>query len=215
MTEEVKTENQATEESTHASTPEPTSLTSNADVKEHPLFKKMTAQLAQFQQAEKDRASRDAQAQKEAEIKALEAKGEYEAALTQQKSEMERLVAQHEREILHRDLQSELFKQGFNNDLFVKGAITGYDAETHGDINAYVEALANDEANKGFLSTGTGRQVHDAAGLGRPAASGSMPLTGKRLLEYKNSPDPEKRAQYRKVAGEYFDKHGTLDGLYN
>ena len=152
---------------------EPLSGPTTDRFKDDPTYKAMASQLADLQREKQERVEAEEKARKEAEIKDLESKGEYEKAIKARDEEIERVKSQHAKDILERDLKNELLKTGFTNDKFVRGAIADYSADSDGDLASYVQALASDESNKPFLTSGDSRTVHAAPGR-TPVAGGSI-----------------------------------------
>ena len=182
------------------------------DFKGSPAYQAMSKQLADLQREKTARADAEKEAKRAAEDKALRDAGRFEELDAKYKKEIADREAAYARDILSRDLTNSLLRKGFENDLFVKGAIAGYNAEEHGDITAYTEALAADESNKGFLATAEGRQVHNAPGK-TPTPTNYGEARGEKLKALAASEDPEQRKLARKIKADYFDKHGTLDGI--
>jgi hypothetical protein len=186
--------------------PEPT-------FKDDPKYLAMAKQLATLQDAEKARIAADTQAATDAETKRLKDAGLFDEAQAGHKAELAKMESAHAAEILQRDIQANLFKAGFNNDFFIKGAIAAYDAET-GSVDDYVTALAADEANKGFLATSDSRVVHKAAGA-VPAGGPDATLRGDKLKAAAKSDDPKIRAQAIAIKEAFYENNGNFDGLYD
>lgn len=187
--------------------------TAEPSFKDDPKYLAMSKQLAEFQRKEAERVNAEAAAKKEAEIKELEAKGQYEAAIKAREAELEAVKKQHAQDILNRDIEAGLLKVGFNNELFIKGAIASYSPE-EGDISAFIEKLDKDENNNPFKRGVEGRTVHSSSGLSVPGSTTNAPLRGQKLREYEKSPDKEKRLQAIAAKEDWWNKHGNLDGLY-
>lgn len=125
-------------------------LTSNHDVKNHALFQKLAAENAALKKAEADRLAAEQNAATEAERQRLESEGKYKEALELRQAELDAMKESHAKELLNRDLKTELYKAGFQNDIFVNGAIAAYKEGTIGD---YVKSLVEDAANSVFLAS--------------------------------------------------------------
>jgi hypothetical protein len=207
MTEEVKTETTETVEETAA--PE----ISNAEAKQLPWVQKMAQELNTLRQEKEAQAAAQKAAQKEAEEQRLKDAGMFDELKSRYEAELEQTKMQHAKDVLERDLKTELIKTGFVNDMFARGAIAGYDAETHGDVASYVAALAADESNKTFLAGNEGRKVHTPP-TATPGGMASSALRGDKLIEYANSDDPKQREQAIASKKAWYDKHGSFDGLY-
>ena len=178
----------------------------NNDVKNHPLFKKLTSQLAELQNAQNEKLEAEKKAAAEAEIKALEAKGEFEQALKIKTEEIERIKSEHAAQILERDLKTQLFKAGFTNDIFVNGAVMSYDKET--PMDEYVQALTENEANKPFLAAQTREPLKPP---GKPTVGGgASPLTASQVKELQASDSQEDRQKARNYLHNYFIEHGKM-----
>lgn len=179
---------------------------SNSDVKKHPLFLKVTEQLAALTAAEEKRKQDEAAAKTEAERKKLEGKAQYEEALANQEKEFKAKLAELEKGILEKDLTNELLRAGFKNSVFNDGAIHGYTAEK-GTVSEYVKALSEAEENKIFLDTGKGAGPK-RKDVGTPT-SNTKQMTPAELTAALKDPDPKVRAQARQQARENWKKTGS------
>ena len=187
---------------------EPKSL--NAQAKDLPWVKELMAKAAR---ADEMTAAQE-QAKREAEEKALRDAGKFDELAAKHAAELEAIKGHHDKTLLEMSLKTELIKTGFQNDIFVNGAIKSYDAGTHGEISAYVAALAADEANKALLAGVEGRTVYTPPGKS-PSPSGSGgELRGEALRAAASSEDPQIRLKAIEIKKAYFDKHGTFEGLY-
>jgi hypothetical protein len=167
----MTTENQETTETTETTETESKPLPTERFEK-GPKYEAMSRQLAELQREKASRVEAEKTAQREAEEKALRDAGKFDELAAKHAADMEEIKSGHAKEILSGNLTNELLKAGFSNDMFVNGAIQGYDAETHGDVAAYAATLAADEGNKAFLAAPTGRTVEPAPGM-TPAGGGS------------------------------------------
>lgn len=182
----------------------------NAAVKSHPLFQKLAQETAALRKAEADRQAADEAARAEAERKALEERGNYDEAIQQRDAEIARIKAEHAAEVQSLRLSSELARAGFDNDTFIKGAIVGYDAETHGEISEYVQTLAADENNAPFLATiGTGPTNEPTPRApGKPPVNGGDKTDWNAVAAMEKSDDPQKRREARELLRRYRETHG-------
>lgn len=168
---------------------------SNNDVKSHPLFQKLTEQLSEFQRKEQERAAAEEKAAREAELKKAEEEGKWQDIVKMREQEIENLRASYAKDMLERDLKTELVRAGFSNDVFLKGAIGSYSGDPEG-VTEYVEQLKADAGNAVFLN-----QAQQAANS-TPAPPSTPTITGTKLSDAKivameKSSDPAERAQAR------------------
>ena len=181
----------------------------NAAAKDLPWVKKMAAELNELREQQAKAKQAEEQARKEAAIKEAEAKGQYEEALKLREAEIADLKSTHEKQLLERDLTTELAKAGFANEMFLKGAVSGYDPE-NGPIADYVKSLAEDESNKAFLTTA--RNPIPAPGT-TPVSGGNGSLTVAQIEELQKPLDQggtlENRARAREYLKNYYEKHGN------
>jgi hypothetical protein len=194
-------------EQTNDVTPEPEAepAPTNSEDKKSPAFLAVTAKLAEYERKEKEREEADAQAQREAEEKALRDAGRFDELEAKYRADMEAIQSKHAAEILQSNLKTELIKTGFANDMFINGAIQGYNADTHGDVQAYVASLAEDENHKGFLSGEPVKTVHTAPGKLPSGGSGENWDQVKADIE---GPDRQKRIEARAKVTAYREKTG-------
>jgi len=133
---------------------------SNSDVRNHPIFLKVTGELddlrkrvAASEEAAKKKADEEAlkKAEEEGQLKsALESKiKEMESLVASHRSEIENINNSHAKEIREATLRSEFIKRGCSNETFIKGAILSY---SDGDLVEFVTSLASDEANSVFFA---------------------------------------------------------------
>jgi hypothetical protein len=182
----------------------------NSAWKSHPNTTKLTQRISELQKAEDERKAAEEQAKKNAEIEAAKAKEDW--------KEAERLKdEQHQREIdalkaktTKSELKAELAAKGFDADA-LDFLVYKYDAETHPEIGDYVTAAFEDESNKKFMATHTGREPKTPPG---PTPSGGSNLSGAQLREMRNSDKPEERAAAQSYLEDYFDKTGKLPEGY-
>ena len=201
-----------TETVTPEITPKPTPT--NSEDKKSPAFLAITAKLAEYERKDAERKAAEKQAAREAEDKRLKDAGLFDELAAKHQAELSRIAAEHMAEIRDRDIKTELLKVGFRNDIFVAGAVKGYDVETHGEISAYVAALAADESNKGLLESAASKIVHKAAGA-VPSGGPDATLKGDRLRAAAASENKELRLQAIAIKQAFYDKNGTFDGLYD
>ena len=181
---------------------------SNADVKSHPVFQKVASELAEYRQREADKKAADEKAKIDAERQKLEAEGKYEDAIKMRDKQIEELQASHKKELLQRDLKAELYKS-FDNEIFVNGAIGGYQGDSDG-VADYVNGLLENEQNKVFMRSQQGQPRET---LPEPQGSGSggsqMSVDDAKRLS-KETNDPKVKQQAWKVLEDYYDKHGRM-----
>ncbi len=188
------------------------STISNADVKAHPLFKKLTDDLAERNKADADRKAADEAAQADAEQKRLKDEGKFEEAIKLEKDGREADARAHALELQVRDLELAITKTGFTNDTFIRGAVAGFDPDK-GTIEDYAKHLAENEVNKAFLG-----EITDP---GKPTPPGKPPggkqgaLNARQIKALKNSSDPAERRRGIKILEDYFDAHGQLPPGYS
>ena len=203
MTEEIQTSNTA--DTTEA---EATPQISNAEIKAHPLFSKLTSELAELRRADAERKAAEEQAKKEAELKKAEAEGRYQDALKQRESELEALRAAHSKELLDRDLTTEMLKAGFGNEIFLRGAVSAYDADKW-TVSEYVASLAGDDANKAFLASSGGAGRASLPEPGKPPVNGSKQhISAEQLKAMEASSSLEERQKAREDLRAYRLEHG-------
>lgn len=200
----MSTENETVEvkESTEKATPE----ASNRDVKDSPLFQKLTAELSSFKQREAERQEADKSAQSKAEQEKLEAAGRYEEALALKQKEFENLQAKHQKEVLKRDLKTELIQKGFNNEIFMKGAMAAFEGDSD-SVADYVNELASADSNKMFLTDSNKRTV-------LPVPNGVNPFEGVtdwgKIREIAKGSDKDSSQKAKKALTDYYDKNGSF-----
>ena len=191
---------------TETVTTEPTSPEVSS-FKNDPKYLAMAKQLSEFQRMESERKEADAAAKREAEEKRLKDAGLFDELTAKHKAELESIQSQHSKMLLEMNLKTELIKTGFQNDIFVNGAIKIYDADTHGDIAAYVASLAADEANKALLAGTEGRTVHTPPGKTPTPGGMAGTLTGEQLKTMRKSDNPEERTRAIEYIRKYNDKN--------
>ena len=180
---------------------------SNADWKAHPLTNKLTAELNQYREREQKRIAEQEKAQKEAEIKNLADKERFDEAVKLYENRVAEMETAHKAELLKRDLGFELAKAGFNNDTFIKGAISSFDSEKFETPTAYVDALKSDENNKMFLSAFSKSLPPEP---GKPGLSGNAPLSKEKIRAMQQSSNKEDRDKVRQYLKDYFARNNKL-----
>jgi hypothetical protein len=188
---------------------------SNADVKAHPLFKKLTSELAAERKSSKeDRARLEAleKAENERQTKAAEKKGDYEKATQKRIDEaVNDARKQWEVEQSVNDKKAEaklqLVKSGFKNEKFLRGALADFDPEKH-TAEDFVKAIAEDESNKPFLDTGKGTTGGKPDPHPTPR-SGSKLLTPAEIQALRESGKPEDIARANDAAEALWVAEGT------
>jgi hypothetical protein len=191
-------------EPTEPTTPAEPAQPSNSDIKGSELFQKVTGELAALKAEKAEREQAEADAKTKAEQEALTAKGDFETALKMEREKMATMEKTHKRELLQRDLTSELLKAGFQNDTFISGAVGGYNAEA-GDVATYVQSLADNESNKVFLNS-VQPQRERLPETGQLNNSGTA-ITLEQARQMKNSDNPEQRLQAAQFMREHWIKN--------
>lgn len=138
---------------------------SNADVKAHPLFQKLTQELADERKASKTvmkRLEALEAADNERKTKALEAEKDYESAAQKR---ADKAVADAKKEweatasadAAKAEAKLQLVKAGFKNERFLKGALADFDFENQ-TAEEFAKAIAEDDSNKQFLESASKAQ---------------------------------------------------------
>lgn len=209
MAEETTTEGTVVPETTE---PAETPQYSNADVKNHPLFKKLTGQLAELQKADFDRKEAQKAAEKNALLEKAKAEERYEDALKLQQEEHAAALAAYEAKITQAELRASLVASGAKaTDGLLKVVAAEYDAEKHGTVDEYVDSLKASEDYAVFFKTSDRVPVPPPGKL--PTTGIGVTLNKETIRAYESSDDPEKRKQARAYKREYYDKHGSFRGL--
>lgn len=166
----------------------------NRDVKNDPLFIKMATRVAELERAEKERLDAAEKSKREAEIKRAQEEQRYNDAIEMQKAEHDREIGKLRIEIRDEKLLNGLQAVGFDP-RGAKVLIGEYDAETHGEIDAYVKACFENDDNKVYLrAPGEQRQPAQAP----PTVKvGGGAMTAELAKEYELSGDPEKEKKAR------------------
>ena len=154
---------------------------SNSDVKAHPLFKKLTQELAEERKANKATLERlDAleTAENRRATKAAEAKKDYQEALDKRIDQAKKDARKEwDAEQAIKDKRAaaklELVKAGFKNERFLKGALSDFDPGNQ-TAEEFAKSLMEDDSNKPFLDTGKGP--------GKPPDPHPTPRSGSKLL---------------------------------
>lgn len=179
---------------------------SNRDVKDSALFQKVTAELLELKQRDAERLEADKSARAKAEQDRLESEGKYKEALELREKEFENLKAQHQKDVLQRDLKTELIRKGFNNEIFMNGAMAAFSGDAD-SVADYVSELAASDSNKMFLSSAPQRNILPAAnGVN---ASDSV-VDGSKLFELAKSKDSETKAKAQKALQDYYKTNGRF-----
>jgi len=187
---------------------------SNPDVKTHPLFLKMTSQVAELNKKIEERDAADKESKTKADQSKLLEEKNFTELLASKESEfkaklttLEQQLTEKDQQITKKDLKIALTGKGFANETFLNGAVAGYDLETHGDFAKYAETLAADEANAAFLnSMQTPRKGRPNANVPNPP---TVTLTPAELNAQLKSDDPKKRAEARKIAMTNWETKGS------
>ncbi|MCK5610763.1 hypothetical protein KAR91_53315 [Candidatus Pacearchaeota archaeon] len=174
---------------------------SNAELKAHPAFQKVTGELAQLRQEKADRVAKEDADKVEAERAKLVAAGDYESALKLRDDNIEQMKTDHAKDLLQRDIESGLMKVGFNNDIFLRDAVRQFDGDSAG-VAEYVKELAAKDENKMFMGNEPRTTLPETVPGGKPTVS--MSVEEARQLS-KSSDDPAIRQKARLVLKADFD----------
>lgn len=189
-----------------APTETPNTELSNRDVKDSPLFQKLAAKLGAYEAQEAERLEKEANATKQAEQDRLAAEGNYKAALELKDAEYKQAQETFNKQILERDLKTELYKQGFDNDMFIAGAVNSFNGEA-GNISEFVTGLASNDANKMFLNNANARTPLPPTG-NTNVTGNTVDIAKVRELTKSNDPNVRKSAQ--QAIADYWDKNGAV-----
>ena len=154
---------------------------SNSDVKAHPLFQKVTKELAEERKANKaiqERLDALETAENKRQTKAAEAKKDYQEALDKRIDQAKKDARKEwDAEQAIKDKKAEaklhLVKAGFKNERFLRGALSDFDPEKQ-TAEEFAKSLVEDDSNKPFLDTGKG--------LGKNPDPHPTPRSGSKLL---------------------------------
>lgn len=179
---------------------------SNRDVKNDPLFLKLTSELAEFKRADDERKEVAEKAARDAEFEKAKSAEKFEDALKLKEAEFESERTKHYSEIQQRDLATALMVKGFDV-RSVKLLTSEYDAENSGTPDEYATACFEDESNARFLQKSDPNVPNPPPKV--TGGSGGL-LDIPTLKAYEHSDDPEKRKiaranlkAYRKKTGKY------------
>lgn len=180
---------------------------SNQDVKNHPLFQKLTNQLGELQRADEERKQSEVESAKQEKIKKAEAEGNFKKAAELHQQQLADLENKHKTELTKRDLTLELTKLGATNKIFINGAIAGYDYET--PIDEYIAALSSDESNQGIF--GGDKKPPKPPGKTPVSGFGKNPTMAE-LKKIGDNPKstPEQKQQARDYMRDFWNKHGKM-----
>ena len=191
-------------------TQDPPQELTNADLKNHPWVIGLKEELNTLRRAEAERQAATEKATREAEIKDAEAKSEFEKAAKLREAETERMKSDYESQLLTERLTNKLLGANFS-ERGIALMLTEHDPEKHADLDAYVKACAENEANAVFLKTA------DPADPKKPAAPGTPPVAGptgapnwEQVKAWEKGDDLEKRKEARKINRAYYDTHGKF-----
>lgn len=177
----------------------------NSDIKNHPLFLKVTGELASLKTKIEDRKTADEEAATKADQAKLLEEKNFKDLLASKETEYTTKLAALEKSNTEKDLMIELTAKGFSNKVFLNGAIASYDKEAHGDFSKYADTLSSDAVNAQFLSAQKPKPKDDIHGSNGPITT----LTPVELKAQLNSTDPTKRAAARAIAKENALKTGN------
>ena len=206
MTEEIKTE---TLETTETETEIPKSA-----VRNHPLFKEITAKQSEelkATQAALESLKASIAEEKEAQrVAKLEEAGNYEQLKAEQAAKIEALENAHTRQIAEMSLRAKLAgAMNEQNEVFVYGAIALWDGK---DADAYLATLKEDERNAPIFN--------GPAAIGQRGSSPAVPakgggsISGSQLQAMRESSDPADRRAAIEYTEKYLREHGSLAGLH-
>jgi hypothetical protein len=212
MADEIKPTETTEETQTTETTEEQAAEFSNSDVKNHPLFQKLTGELAALQRADFERKEAAAQAEKQALLEKAKSEERYEDALRIQQETAAAEVEALKQTALAAEMKAALLAQGAKaSQGFFKVAMAEYNAETHGDVETYAESLKANEEYSVFFADQS-RQALAAPGK-LSAPGNSAVLTREQLRALEQSDEPEKRLQAINYKQAYFERHGSFKGL--
>ncbi len=187
----------------------------NAAIKASPLFQKLTAELKTeregrevLAQEKADRQAAETAKAEEAEQERLRKDGLFDEAEAKYKAADEKKDAAHAAELQTRDIEAALLKANFRNETFVKGAVTGYNAETDGTIEEYVTALAADEVNAAFIVAPGKEGDPPPKPPGKNTVIGAGKTNWEEVKAWENSDNREERIKAGKLISEYHNTHG-------
>jgi hypothetical protein len=190
---------------------------SNSDVKAHPLFQKLTGELAEERKSRKAMQERidalEADENKR-QTKAAEAKKDYEKALESRLSQAKKDARKEwDAEQAIRDKKSEarlqLVKAGFKNDDWINGRMAKFDHENMTPED-FAKAAVDDDTCKSFLDTGKSVKNPDPHPLTR---SGSKILTPAEIQALRESGKPEDIARANDAAEALWVANNGTTGL--
>lgn len=183
-----------TEETTQETTEETEQPTiSNSDVKNHELFLKVTEELSQLRREKQEQAEAKEKAEREAAVKKAEEEQNWKALVEMREKELDQVKAQHNQQLLTMSLRAELARAGFNNDVFLRGAIAAYDGDAD-DVSDYVASLVADEGNKPFMASAQTPSAPTAPST--PTVTGGI-VNKAKVVAMEKSSDPAERAKAR------------------
>jgi len=185
---------------------------SHREWKDNPETHKLTAEIARLNKADTDRADAKKKADDDAAIAKAEAEKDY-AKAQQLKDDQHAAELKAERDkASSAEMKSELTSAGFT----ARGAKflgSEYDAENDGTAEEYAKKCAEDAANAGFLAaTATRKPTPPGKPVVGSPTDGTV-LTGEQLKGLLNSDKPEERQQGRKYKADWWDSHGSFEGL--
>ncbi|GEM_PF-7018717 len=183
----------------------------NAAIKKHPVFVKVTEELAALRREREERLAAETKAQEErakAErqkaIEDAEKAKDFEKAQALREAEHEAEKADYEEKLRNTQLKFELSLKGFS-ERGIKLLSTEY-TEDKGPIEDYAKACLENEDNKVFLKTAPSREIPEAPL--KVSVSGDPGMSIEKCKAYEKSADPEKRKQAREFLKAYRLEHG-------
>ena len=184
---------------------------SNADIKASDLFQKVTGELAELQREKAERKAAEADAASKAETERLEKEGNWKEAKAKYEADALAKDERHAKELLSRDLKSDLHLANFKNAKFVKGAIADYDPKTSGTVAEYVASLVADTENAPFMKGATDANGNKIDPPPKVNVSGSQNANWDQVKADANGTDRTKRIEARKLVTAYREAN---DGKY-
>lgn len=188
---------------------------SNADLKAHPWVQeliKRANRANELEQAEKARADAEIEAKQQAEIEKAKAEERFEDALRLEREKAEASIREARDQALRAQMRASIAENGGRiTDGLISVAMAEYDSEKHGTIDTFVETLKSNESYAGFFG-----KIEQP----KPSPPGKLPVSGvvsaltrDQIRQMEQSGDPQQRAQAIEYKKQWYDKHGSFDGL--
>jgi hypothetical protein len=202
MSDEQKQEEQKTEQETE----EQESQLSNSDVKNHPLFQKVAAELAEKNKADREREEAEAKAKAEKAEEEAKAKGDYEEALRLRDEQ----VKAAETRATTKEIEAELVKAGcIVTPGFLKVSVAEFGLSDEKDVAQFVSSMKSDEGYSEFFASKDKTALRQKAPVVKGVQNTSK-LSTKQALEMEKSDDPAQRKQANQYLDAYYRQHGKF-----